>query len=170
MVKRLLLAVVVLFAAGIVGIAAVSAQDEATPEGGVLPVGVGISPLLTAVLDQVPAAPAAMQISRLTLQPGTEIPAATLEGTSVILVEVGSLTAQCGDANGTCMLIAGPASADPKAAPSPAPSDQALTLEPGSGLVVPAGVPNTIRNAGTEVLSLLFVVLLPATPAGTPTP
>lgn len=168
MLKRGLVAVVILFAACIAGITAVSAQDDATPEAGVLPVGVGISPLLTALFEEAPTTPAALQITRLTLQPGTEVPAATLDGTSVILVEVGTLTTMCGGDAGECRVIAGPASQDPNAAPSPAPIDQELSLEPGSGLVVPAGVPNTIKNTGTEVLSLLIVVLQPTVPAATP--
>jgi hypothetical protein len=168
--KRSIVAVTFLLTVALAGVVPARAQDQATPEAGVLPVGVGISPLLTALLEEVPASPAAMQISRLTLQPNTAIPAATLEGISVILVEVGSLSAQCGGETGACTVIAGPASPDPNAAPTDAPADQEVTLEPGSGLVVPAGVPNAMRNAGSEVLSLLIVVIQPAQPSGTPTP
>lgn len=169
MLGRGLIAIVMLLATSLVGIAAVSAQDEATPEEGVLPIDVGIAPLLTAVLDDVPTAPATMQISRLTLPPGMEIPPATLEGTSVILVEVGTLTARCGGETGTCTVLAGPMSPDPNAEPAAAPAGQEVSLEPGGGLVVPPGVPNAIRNDGVEALSLLIVVLQ-AAPAATPAP
>jgi len=169
MARRALVAVPLILFLSALLLASVRAQDEtATPSGSVLPLGVSIVPLIAADLGDLPATSSQLQVSRLTLQPGTSIPSATLPGSSLIFVEVGTLTASCDTTDAPCEVIHGPSGGAPTSGATPAAGTQSVTIQPGDSLQIPPGVSSTLRNDGSDPLSLLVIVIGAAAPAGTP--
>jgi len=132
----------------------VAAQEAtpAQPADGVL-----IVPLIRARVEQLPAAPAAALLGRFSLAAGAEVATQTLDGPMVLLDETGSVT----------VLVDCPASLSPAAsigtptAVSPVTAGSPLTLAPGDVLTVPAGTTHSLRNDGSEAVSLLGVTVLP---------
>jgi len=119
--------------------------------------------LIDATLDagDYPVAPAFVRLLRITLEPEASSPLHTHPGPEIVVVERGTLTVQV---NGAAeLMLAGdrPAEGTPTAGElAPVGSEFEMTV--GDQLVYLPQTPMTFRNAGSETVSLLTVVLLPA--------
>jgi hypothetical protein len=142
------------------GGAAVSAQ-EATPaaEGG-MPPGVGVQPLITVPLKDLPSTPVNLELIQLTMEPGADSPATSAHGVvEVGYVQSGTLTCPGGEG---------------RAVYAP---DGTITASGAGDLVIPAGsawyVPpdalDGARNDGTEPVSALLIHFPPMDDNATPT-
>ena len=107
-------------------------------------------PLFAAPLARLPASPAAVEVTRVTLPPGARLSGLIGPGPELLLLERGSLavrlagSAQRGDPRGTGT-----------------PSEGGVTLSPGGLLVVPTGTPFAIENGGQVPAVVLEVALRP---------
>jgi quercetin dioxygenase-like cupin family protein len=130
----------------------VSAQDDE---------GTGI--LIDATLDagDYPVAPVFVRLLRITLDPDASSPLHTHPGPEIVLVERGTLTVQVGGAAELALAEERGASGTPVAG-SLAPVDSEFEMTAGDQLIYLPQTPMTFRNAGSEPVSLLTVVLLPA--------
>jgi mannose-6-phosphate isomerase-like protein (cupin superfamily) len=144
-----------------------AAAQAATPEAqGGVPPGVNITPLITAApIDELPAAPAELHVTRLTIAPGVYFPPAPTPGPETVLVESGVLTCRCGAPGMPCSVLRGDSGQREEQ-----PIDQDFDLNPGDVLLQPANVPDAAGNNGTEPLVLLVVDIFPGAEAATPTP
>jgi mannose-6-phosphate isomerase-like protein (cupin superfamily) len=142
------------------GGAAVSAQ-EATPaaEGG-MPPGVGVQPLITVPLKDLPSTPVNLDLIQLTMEPGADSPATSAHGVvEVGYVQSGTLTCPGGEG---------------RAVYAP---DGTITASGAGDLVIPAGsawyVPpdalDGARNDGTEPVTALLIHFPPMEDTATPT-
>jgi mannose-6-phosphate isomerase-like protein (cupin superfamily) len=143
------------------GVPAVGAQ-EATPmaEEGGLPPGVGVQPLITVPLKDLPSTPVNLELIQLTMEPGADSPATSAHGVvEVGYVQSGTLTCPGGEG---------------RAVYAP---DGTITASGAGDLVIPAGsawyVPpdalDGARNDGTEPVSALLIHFPPMEDEATPT-
>jgi hypothetical protein len=143
------------------GVPAVGAQ-EATPmaEEGGLPPGVGVQPLITVPLKDLPTSPVNLELILLTMEPGADSPATSAHGVvEVGYVQSGTLTCPGGEG---------------RAVYAP---DGTITASGAGDLVIPAGsawyVPpdalDGARNDGTEPVSALLIHFPPMDDSATPT-
>ena len=129
------------------------AQDEETP---------GV--LIDATLDagDYPVAPAFVRLLRITLEPESSSPLHTHPGPEIFVVERGTVTVQVGGAAELTLAGDLPGEGTP-AAGDLAPVDSEFEMTAGDQLIYLPQTPMTFRNAGSEPVSLLTVVLLAAT-------
>ena len=144
-----------------------AAAQAATPEAqGGVPPGVDIVPLISAApIDALPAAPAELHVTRITIEPGVYFPPTPTPGPETVLVESGVLTCRCGAPGMPCSVLRGESGQREEQ-----PIDQDFDLNPGDVLLQPADVPDAAGNNGTEPLVLLIVDIFPGAGAATPTP
>jgi mannose-6-phosphate isomerase-like protein (cupin superfamily) len=143
-----------------------AAAQDATPaaQGGVPP-GVDITPLISAAtIDELPAAPAELYVTRLTIEPGVYFAPTATPGPETVLVESGVLTCRCGAPGIPCSVLRGDSGQREEQ-----PIDQDFDLNPGDVLLQPANVPDSAANNGTEPLVILVVDIFPPMGAATPT-
>jgi quercetin dioxygenase-like cupin family protein len=156
---------VVLFGAGGLTTALFALQtarahaQEATPSPGGMPAGVEIAPGVTVNVTDMPPAPVAVAIYRLTIEPGGVSPVSTFPFPSIIVIEQGTLICPGGapryfiTPDGTTTEY----------------GDEEIVLTVGEALYVPANVPDGARNDGTEQVIVLAVDLMPGGDMATPT-
>ncbi|MCA9858468.1 MAG: SH3 domain-containing protein [Thermomicrobiales bacterium] len=119
--------------------------------------------LIDVTLDagDYPVAPAFVRLLRITLEPNASSPLHTHPGPEIALVERGTLTVQV---NGPAELDV--ADQDPgdgtPASGQLAPAGSEFEMTAGDQLAYLPQTPMTFRNAGSEPVSILSVVLLPA--------
>lgn len=166
------LAVVLLggFAVGRLSVAI--AAQEATPPAEELE-GVTFEPLGFGTAEELPAAPADLQLFRVTLDPGASIPAEGGNPTVVLLyVESGSLTIQIEaplqvTRAATIEAFATPGAVEEGAdlGPEEVAAGTEVTLEAGDSVVLQANVAGELRNDGDEpVVGLGALVAVGTTP------
>lgn len=118
---------------------------------------------LDATLDagDYPVAPAFVRLLRINLEPGASSPLHTHPGPEIALVERGTLTVQVA---GPAELTVAGESQGPgtPTAGELAPVDSEFEMTAGDQLVYRPQTPMTFRNAGSDPVSILTVVLLPA--------
>jgi quercetin dioxygenase-like cupin family protein len=119
--------------------------------------------LIDATLDagDYPVAPAFVRLLRITLEPEASSPLHTHPGPEIVVVERGTLTVQVGGAAQLAMAGDQPDAGTPVAGEL-APVDSEFEMTAGDQLVYLPQTSMTFRNAGSEPVSLLTVVLLPA--------
>lgn len=119
--------------------------------------------LIDATLDagDYPVAPAFVRLLRITLEPEASSPLHTHPGPEIVVVERGTLTVQVGGAAELKGAGSQPESGTPVAGEL-APVDSEFEMTTGDQLVYLPQTSMTFRNAGSEPVSLLTVVLLPA--------
>jgi quercetin dioxygenase-like cupin family protein len=117
-----------------------------------------------APLDELPAVPAELHVTRITIAPGVYIPPAATPGPETVLVESGVLTCQCGAEGHPCSVLRTTGAREEQ------PIDQDFDLNPGDILIQPANVPDSAANNGSEPLVILVVDIFPSAGGGTPTP
>jgi hypothetical protein len=136
-----------------------SAQEATPSPAGGLPPGVGIIPVSTLAVSDMPPGTVNVTIYRFTLEPGASSPVSTFPFPSIIVVETGTLICPGGaprhfvGADGTAREV----------------GEEEVPLNPGDALYIPANVPDGGRNDGTEQLVALVVDLVPAEEMATPT-
>ncbi|CAN5794108.1 hypothetical protein BH24CHL4_BH24CHL4_16570 [soil metagenome] len=116
--------------------------------------------LFTATLEagQVPVAPSFVRLLRITLEEGASSPLHTHPGPEFGLIEQGTLTVEV---NGPSTLSNQPVDG------TPTPEEEATTgaefeMEAGEFITYLPQSPMTFRNGGTDPVSILSAVLLPA--------
>lgn len=122
--------------------------------------------LAAGLASELPAAPAIMLMSRVTIAPGAEIPSSPDDpGLSFMLVESGELTVQTTKA---LTLIRGAALAEAMATPGTMPAteeiaaDAEFILAAGDAAAFPPGAGGSLKNAGTTPVVLLVTQMFPA--------
>ena len=130
----------------------IAAQDSENP---------GV--LIDATLDagDYPIAPAFVRLLRITLEPDASSPLHTHPGPEIVVVERGTLTVKVGGAADLILASERSAAGTPTAGQL-APVDSEFEMTMGDQLAYLPQTPMTFRNAGSETVSLLTVVLLPA--------
>ena len=119
--------------------------------------------LIDATLDagQYPVAPAFVRLLRITLEPNASSPLHTHPGPEIALVERGILTVQVGGPAKLTVAGEAPEPGTPTAGEL-APVNSEFEMSAGDQLVYLPQTSMTFRNAGSEPVSILTVVLLPA--------
>jgi mannose-6-phosphate isomerase-like protein (cupin superfamily) len=142
------------------GVGAVSAQ-EATPaaEGG-LPPGVGVQPLITVPLKDLPSTSVNLELIQLTMEPGADSPATSAHGVvEVGYVQSGTLTCPGGEGRAVYApdgTITASGAGD-------------LVISAGSAWYVPPDAIDGARNDGTEPVSALLIHFPTRDDTATPT-
>lgn len=139
---------------------AVGAQ-EATPaaEGG-LPPGIGVQPLISVPLDQLPDHPVMLELIQLTLEPGANSPATSAHGVlEVMYVQEGTVTCPGGEGR----VVYAP---DGTVTAS---GEGDLPVPAGSAIVVPPDAIDGARNDGSEPAAAILIHFPPMEDAATPT-
>lgn len=108
-----------------------------------------------------PVAPAFVRLLRITLQPGASSPLHTHPGPEIALIERGTVTVQVGGPAELTTAGETPAPGTPSAG-ALAPVDSEFEMTAGDQLVYLPQTSMTFRNGGSDVASILTVVLLPA--------
>jgi mannose-6-phosphate isomerase-like protein (cupin superfamily) len=118
---------------------------------------------IDATLDagDYPVAPAFVRLLRITLQPGASSPLHTHPGPEIALVERGTVTVQVGGPAELTTAGEAPGPGTPTAG-ALAPVEAEFEMTAGDQLVYLPQTSMTFRNAGSDVASILTVVLLPA--------
>ncbi|HEY7032982.1 MAG TPA: hypothetical protein VH482_16675 [Thermomicrobiales bacterium] len=140
------------------GIEAASAQD-ATPAANGLPPGVGLTPLITIPIRDMPTAPFSLSLTRLTLEPGASVPNSSVPFPEIAFTESGTLTCPGGDGRWVYAPDGTVTASGPGDHPVPA----------GSAIYTAPNALDGARNDGTEPVSALVIDLVPAEGAATPT-
>jgi mannose-6-phosphate isomerase-like protein (cupin superfamily) len=110
---------------------------------------------------EYPVAPAFVRLLRMTLEPGASSPLHTHPGPEIAVVERGTLTAQVGGP--AELIVAGEAQGEgTPTAGELAPVDSEFEMTAGDQLIYLPQTPMTFRNGGSDAVSILTVVLLPA--------
>ncbi len=119
--------------------------------------------LIDATLDagDYPIAPAFVRLLRITLEPDASSPLHTHPGPEIVVVERGTLTVKVGGV-ADLTLVSDRSDAGTPTAGQLAPVDSEFEMTAGDQLAYLPQTPMTFRNAGSETVSLLTVVLLPA--------
>ena len=119
--------------------------------------------LIDATLEtgDYPVAPAFVRLLRITLEPESSSPLHTHPGPEIVVVESGTLTVQVGGAAEFTLAGEQPDAGTP-AAGELAPVDSEFEMTEGDQLVYLPQTSMTFRNAGSQPVTLLTVVLLPA--------
>ena len=134
--------------------------QEATPgSNGGMPQGVTIVPGVTVNVTDMPPAPVAVAIYRITIEPGATAPVSTFPFPTLVVVEQGTLTCP----GGAPRYVITPDSTTTEY------GDEEIVINVGEAIYVPANVPDGARNDGTEQIGLLAVDLMPGGDMGTPT-
>lgn len=128
------------------------AQEEETP---------GVLLDVTLEAGDYPIAPAFVRLLRITLEPESSSPLHTHPGPEIVVVERGTVTVQVAGAAELTLAGELPGEGTP-AAGDLAPVDSEFEMTAGDQLVYLPQTPMTFRNASSEPVSLLTVVLLPA--------
>ncbi len=102
-----------------------------------------------------------MRLLRITLEPNASSPLHTHPGPEIVVVERGILTVQVGGP-AELTLASDQSDAGTPTAGQLAPVGSEFEMTAGDQLVYLPQTPMTFRNAGSETVSLLTVVLLPA--------
>jgi hypothetical protein len=116
--------------------------------------------LFTATLEagQIPVAPAFVRLLRITLAEGASSPLHTHPGPELGLIEQGTLTVEV---NGPSSVSTQPVEGTPTPA-EVAPTGAEFELEAGDVITYLPQSPMTFRNGGSDPVSILSAVLLPA--------
>ncbi len=131
---------------------AVVAAQETSEEGHERPEGVSFEILAQAVAEELPAAPAQIFVSRVTIAPGADDEVEPGPGVGLFSIETGTLA----------FSFEGPATViRAGAAAAPAPQEQ-TKLGAGDAFLTPAGVGFEVRNEGTDPAQVLLVGVIPA--------
>ncbi len=138
----------------------VSAQDATPATEGGLPPGIGVQPLISVPLDQIPDHPVMLELIQLTLEPGANSPATSAHGVlEVMFVQEGTVTCPGGEGR----VVYAP---DGTVTAS---GEGDLPVPAGSALVVPPDAIDGARNDGTARASALLIHFPPMEEAATPT-
>jgi quercetin dioxygenase-like cupin family protein len=121
------------------------ARQDATPQ----PVEATFEPLATALIEQLPPAPAAIGLARITYEPGLSGGRGYVPGPQVWAVEEGELTISIGGDVST-----------PAADGTPVAASE-VTLQAGDQAFVPAFTEREVTNAGNEPVTVLTVWMTP---------
>jgi quercetin dioxygenase-like cupin family protein len=130
--------------------------QEATPG---MPAGVNIVPGVTVNVEDMPAAPVAVAVYRITIESGGTAPVSTLPFPSIVVVEQGTLICP----GGAPRYVIAPDGTTTEY------GDEEIMINVGEAIYVPANVPDGARNDGTEQLMLLAVDMMPGGDMATPT-
>lgn len=113
-------------------------------------------PLLTMMLETLPAAPIRVQLFRMTLAPGATVPLHTRPGPELNRIEAGTFGAVV---QGTPLVErASDEGAEPEASPE---AGTEFSLTPGDQIVFPPQSSRTMRNLGETPAALVGVLFLP---------
>ena len=142
------------------GVTAVSAQEGTPAAEGGMPAGVGVRPLITVPLKDLPSTPVNLELIELTMEPGANSPATSAHG----VVEVGYVQ------SGTLICPGG----EGRAVYAP---DGTITASGAGDLEIPAGsawyVPpdalDGARNDTSEPVTALLIHFPPMEDNATPT-
>ena len=141
-----------------------SMQPVATPRAGSgEPRQAGRELLLQATLERTASDPVALQLLRMTLEPGGASPPHAHPGLELGPVEAGQLMVRV---EGRAVVL--PAVGRGQGDSQPLPEGVDVTLQPGDRIAYAPGTLMTFRNPGPEPTSLLAVTLLPAGPGAAP--
>jgi mannose-6-phosphate isomerase-like protein (cupin superfamily) len=123
----------------------------------------GASLTIDARLDagSYPVAPAFVRLLRITLEPGASSPLHTHPGPEIALVERGTLTVQVAGPAQLTTAGEAPGEGTPSAG-TLAPVESEFEMTAGDQLVYLPQTSMTFRNGGSDPVSILTVVLLPA--------
>jgi hypothetical protein len=137
-----------------------SPAAEASPSAGGLPPGLGITPLINIPIAEadVPAGGFTLSLWRLTLEPGSDVPASSVQYPEMAFVESGTLI--CPGARPRYLIHADGSAGEV--------GDEDVIVNTGEALYVPPNVLDGARNDGSEKLSALIVDLLPMEGMATP--
>lgn len=118
---------------------------------------------IDATLDagDYPVAPAFVRLLRITLEPGASSPLHTHPGPEIALVERGTLTVQVGGPAELTLAGEAPGEGTP-AAGELAPVESEFEMTAGDQLIYLPQTSMTFRNGGSDPVSILTVVMLPA--------
>lgn len=130
-----------------------SSDQPATPD--VAAAGVSAETLVDANLAESIPDPAFLGLIRLVVPPGVDVPGGRVSGYRIVVVERGELTVQ---------LAANPAAGDGIASAGDADFGDKQRLGAGDALVVLPDVEHRIRNASSEAVTSLDIVVLRAPP------
>lgn len=139
-----------------------SAAQEATPAAaGGLPPGVAIIPMIDVPVPvaDVPNGPFKISIYRITLEPGSVIPASSFPYPDLTYVESGTLI--CPGAAPRYLIHADGSVEEV--------GDEDVTVNTGEAIYIPPNVVDGARNDGNELLTTLSVDLVPLEAMATPT-
>ncbi len=143
--------VVVLLAALVAGAslrpAGSSAQDGAST---------ATTPQVDVVIDPMPLAPSFVRLIGITLQPGSSIPMRSHPGPKIDRVASGTLTVVVRDEGNLASVTLG------GAAPAAVTAGEDVSLAAGDVIVLPVDTFYAFRNDGTEPVTLLSTIMLPA--------
>ena len=114
--------------------------------------------LFQAAFQSLPAPPAFIRLVRISLRPGASVPLHTHPGPEFGRVETGTLTVLVEGE----VVVAEPAEDGTQSAPGIPPVGEEFPLPAGSQIVFPAGVPLSFSNRGSETVTFLAAVVLPA--------
>jgi hypothetical protein len=160
----ILVGLAILLAAGN-GVIARQATPEVAPPAATTPGAelVTLEPIAFGRADELPAAPAVLQLVRMRIAPGGEFSAPDGDpGASLIVVEAGALTVTLTRPVYVTRGLGGEKELIPE--------NQAFTLGPGASVVAIAGSGGTFRNDGAEEAVFLGAGIRPtAGAAATPT-
>ncbi len=163
-VVALLLAASPMVAPGWRAVRAQEASPVVAEEMLELPPGVALAVLTQLAPVELPAAPAALGVIRLTLEPGAEIPPHPHPGLEIVLIETGSVSVRVVEGPAILGVRAG---AEAGAAPDTAGPGEELTAAAGDIGIVPAGNVSDAR-AGEEGATILVFEFAAEATAGTP--
>lgn len=163
-----------LFVVGLIGLLVLigvwrgAMAQEGSPAAGTPPAEsagadkVTLEPIAFGMAEELPPAPAVLQLVRLRIAPGGEFSEPDGDpGAALIAVEAGTLTASL-----TRDSVVTRASGDKE----PIAANESFQLNAGDSVVAPADSGGTFRNDGTEDATFLGAGIRPAgTDSGTPT-
>jgi quercetin dioxygenase-like cupin family protein len=130
------------------------ARQNATPQ----PADATFEPLATAFIEQLPPAPTAIGLARITYEPGLSGGRGYVPGPQVWAVEEGELTISIGGDMSTPVADGTPVAASE------------VTLQAGDQAFVPAFTEREVTNVGNEPVTVLTVWMMPGDTFTAPTP
>ncbi len=144
---------------------AITVAQEGTPPAGEfpLPEGVTFEPLGFGTAEELPAAPASVELFRFTVGPGARIPIEEDDpALALVYVEAGTLTfrVEAPIQVTRASMLATPGAG---AGPEEVAAGTEFTLEAGDSAVFPPNVPGEVRNDGSEPAVGLATVIAPIT-------
>ena len=128
-----------------------TAQDATAPEA-----STATTPQVDVVIDPMPLAPSFVRLIGITLQPGSSIPMRSHPGPKIDRVASGTLTAVVRDEGNLASVTLG------GAAPAAVTAGEDVSLAAGDVIVLPVDTFYAFRNDGTEPVTLLSTIMLPA--------
>ena len=124
-----------------------------------MPEGVTIVPGVAVNVWDMPPAPVAVAVYRITIEPSGVAPVSTFPFPTIVVVEQGTLICP----GGSPRFVIAPDGTTTEY------GDEYITINVGEAIYVPANVPDGARNDGAEQISLLAIDLMPGEDVGTPT-